>query len=224
MITAKLRKVGVFSPKGRLLDVGCGDGIFTRVLGEGFQEVYGIDVQEPFLANFREAVKSDVRFRVLNETASAMPFPDDFFDTVVTIETLEHIADLPNAAAEICRVLRGGGELLITVPNRWFPFENHGICIGAWQKNGRIPLVTYWPWLHRKVAMARVFTVRDLDRLFVTRGLTRCAVDYAWPTFEHGGNPFQRLLRPLSGLMRKMEDSPLRMFGSSVVVRYAKAR
>jgi len=118
--------------------------------------------------------------------------------------------------------LRRGGELLITVPNRWFPFENHGARIGRWRWDGRVPILTYLPWLHRRIALARVFTIRDLDSLFVTRGLERMAVDYAWPTFEHGGNPFQKFLRPLFGLMRKAEESPLRMFGSSVIVRYVK--
>ena len=41
----------------------------------------------------------------------------------------------------------------------------------------------------------------DLDSLFVRNGLTCAAVDYAWPTFEHQGNRFQRYLKPLFGLM-----------------------
>lgn len=223
VITAKLWRLGLPNAGGgRLLDVGCGDGLFTLVLGKHFREVHGIDVQEPFLARFREVVKNDARFTVSNVSAAAMPFSDSFFDTIVTIETLEHVEDLPKAATEIVRVLRPGGELFLTVPNRWFPFENHGVQIGAWRSGGRVPLVTYWPWLHRRIALARVFTVRALDRLFVPAGLTKTAVDYAWPTFEHDGNPFQKHLRPLFGLMRKLEDSPLRMFGSSVVVRYTK--
>jgi SAM-dependent methyltransferase len=155
-------------------------------------------------------------------SASEMQFPNDHFDTVVTIETLEHVPDLDRAADEICRVLRSGGELLITVPNRWFPFENHGARIGRWQWGGRVPLLPYWPWLHRRTALARVFRIRDLDSLFASRGLQRTTVDYAWPTFEHGGNPLQPLLKPLFRLMRKAEESPLRMFGSSVIVRYVK--
>ena len=222
VITRKLRGLGKFLAGGRLLDVGCGDGAFTRVLASGFREVYGIDVQEPYLARFRESIKGDGRFHVLKMSASEMELPDAFFNTIVTIETLEHVPELPAAATEICRLLQPGGELLITVPNRWFPFENHGIRIGSWQKDGRIPLLPYLPWLHRRWAVARVFTVRDLDSLFVTNGLSRVGVDYAWPTFEHGGNRFQGLLRPLFGLMRKMESSPLRMFGSSVITRYVK--
>ena len=206
-----------------MLDVGCGDGTLTRFLGKGFREVCGIDVQPHYLARFRDAVRGDDRYQVDQMSASAMQFPDAHFDTIISIETLEHVPELTAAAAEIVRVLRPGGELLITVPNRWFPFETHGIRIGSWQKEGRIPLLTYLPWLHRRWAIARVFTVRDLDSLFVSNGLTRTAVDYAWPTFEHGGNRLQKVLRPLFGFMRTLESSPVRMLGTSVITRYVKS-
>lgn len=221
VVTGKLRRLGQLSGE-RLLDVGCGDGTFTRVLGTKFREVYGIDVQDAYLEQFRTAVAGDKRFAIVNMSASEMRFPDRYFDSIITIETLEHVPDLARAAAEICRVLRPGGELLITVPNRWFPFENHGAKIADWHWNGRVPLLTYWPWLHRRTSVARVFRVRDLDSLFTKRGLQRTALDYAWPTFEHGGNRFQPLLKPFFGLMRKGEESRLRMFGSSVITRYVK--
>ena len=221
VVTGKLRRLGKFSGE-RLLDVGCGDGTFTMVLGCNFREVHGIDVQETYLAHFRAAAKDDPRFTVSDMSASAMTYADGYFDAIVTIETLEHVPDLTGAAREIARVLRPGGELLITVPNRWFPFENHGMKIGDRHVGSRVPLLPYLPWLHRRFALARVFKVSDLDSLFVPAGLTRTHADYLWPTFEHGGNRFQPMLRPLFGLMRAMEESPLRMFGSSVVVRYVK--
>ena len=155
-------------------------------------------------------------------SASAMTFPDAHFDTIVSIETLEHIPDLAGAAKEMHRVLRPGGELLITVPNRWFPFENHGMRIGSWERHGRIPLLTYLPFLHRRWSLARVFKASDLDALFVPHGMERTATAYAWPTFEHGGNRLQPLLKPLFGAMRALEESPLRMFGTSVIVRYIR--
>jgi SAM-dependent methyltransferase len=220
VVVGKLRRMGAFSGE-RLLDIGCGSGAFTRALGTAFSEVHGIDIQEHYLKQFREAVKDDPKFVVSHMSASDMSFPDDFFDTIVTIETLEHIPDLAGAARGMVRVLRPGGELLITVPNRWFPFENHGMQIGSWSC-GRVPLLTYFPWLHRRLAPARVFTVRDLDSLFAMEGLSRFSLDYLWPTFEHGGNPLQRALRPTFGLMRRLERSPLRMFGTSIVVKYLK--
>lgn len=217
----KLMRLGRFPRSGRMLDIGCGDGTFTVILGQQCNEVHAIDVQEQNLNRFRSHLKNEKKFVISNMSASALAYPDDYFDTIVTIETLEHVSDLPGSVSEICRVLKPGGELLITVPNRWFPSENHGMRIGK-RVYGRVPFLTYLPWLHSRLALARVFTVRDLDRLFVVRGLKRVAVDYLWPTFEHGGNPFQPYLRPLFGLMRTMENSFLRMFGTSIVVRYIK--
>src|ERR1051325_10959895 len=93
VFTRKLKKNGTL--KGvRLLDVGCGDGAFTVVLAEGFQEVCGIDVQESYLAHFREAVQGDNRYSIANMSASQMTFPAEHFDSIVTIETLEHVEDL----------------------------------------------------------------------------------------------------------------------------------
>src|SRR5271154_2812753 len=142
VVLGKLRRMGAFSGE-RMLDIGCGSGVFTQALGSAFREVHGIDLQDFYLNQFREAVKEDKRFVVSNMSAADMTFPDDFFDSIVTIETLEHIPDLPATSRGIVRVLRPGGELLITVPNRWFPFENHGMRIGPWSL-GRVPLLPYW--------------------------------------------------------------------------------
>lgn len=221
VITGNLLRLGKFAGE-RMLDVGCGEGGFTTVLGQRFREVHGIDVQDAFLETFRAAVAGDPKYTVTHMSASAMTYPDAHFDTVVTIETLEHVPDLAGAAREIARVLRPGAELVITVPNRWFPFENHGIQIGSWERHGRIPLLPYLPWLHRRISIARVFKASDLDALFLPHGLHRAGLGYAWPTFEHPGNFLQPVLKPLFGVMRAMERSPLRMFGSSVIVRYVK--
>ena len=58
-----------------------------------------------------------------------MDFPNEYFDAILTIEAIEHIPNLISAISEFYRVLKKGGELIITCPNRLFPFENHGIMI-----------------------------------------------------------------------------------------------
>ena len=221
VMTKKIAALGAMKGR-RLLDVGCGDGSFTIALSAGFEEVHGIDVQDDWLEKFRARVRGEGRFHVHRMSASAMEFGDNYFDTLISIETIEHIPDLLKAADEFHRVLRPGGQLVMTCPNRLFPFENHGIRIGHWVYAKRVPLLTYLPLLHDRWSLARVFTVRTLDRIFQSRGFVRQAVDYVWPTFEHGGNPFQPVLRPLFGLMRVLENSPVRMFGTSIVIRYDK--
>lgn len=208
----------------RLLDVGCGDGTFTMQLGEKFEEVYGIDVQAHYLEKFRASVSQKQSYRILNMSASQMDFPDEFFDKVVTLETLEHVADLPGTIAEIVRVTKQGGEIIVSAPNRLFPFENHGADFGPISLN-RAPLLTYLPSLHTKYARARVFLARDLDSLFIPLGAQRAGIDYLWPTFEHGGNRAQSLLRLLFPVMRAFEEAPMavRMFGTSILLKYRKS-
>lgn len=208
----------------RLLDVGCGDGTFTLRLGDNFSEVYGIDVQDQYLEKFSKAVLDRKNYSIVRMSASKMDFPDEFFDKVVTLETLEHVDNLPATAAEIIRVTKYGGEIVISVPNRLFPFENHGADFGRISLN-RAPLLTYLPSLHRKYARARVFLVRDLDNLFIPLGVQRTGIDYLWPTFEHGGNRLQRMLKSLFPVMRAFEQAPMsaRMFGTSILLKYRKS-
>jgi SAM-dependent methyltransferase len=204
-----------------MLDVGCGTGTFTIPLGDKFDEIYGIDVQEANIRAFQSKLEPHSKYKPLVQSATRMGFPDSNFDSIITIETFEHI-DEPQVAADECwRVLKPGGELLVTVPNRWFPCENHGGVIWG-HRFGRLPLVTYFPPIHRVVADARVFTVASLDRLFGKSGFTRADVGWLWPTFEHGGNPLQRYLRRFFPLMRKLERSSIAFFGTSIVARYLK--
>jgi SAM-dependent methyltransferase len=216
------------NPKGagrRLLDIGCGTGYFTIPLGRHYEEIHGVDVGAESIAEFKSNAPSKYTAHLLD--AAKLPFPSGYFDAIVTIETLEHVIDLPGVAKDAARVLRQGGELIITVPNRWYPIEGHGGTVFG-RHFPRIPLVPWFPFIHSRVADARVFTVKTLDRLFVPLGFRRCAVSYIWPTFEHGGGGskiherIQRIARHMYPLMRIMETGPFQFFGSSVIVRYEK--
>ena len=207
---------------GKVLDIGCGDGSLTLEICRNFQEVWAIDVNDKYIESCREKVTGNAKYHIYNMSAERIEFPDNYFDAVITIESIEHIPQLEAAATEIWRVLKGGGELLLTCPNALFPSENHGIRLFGRTIEGRIPLVTYLPFLHRRIALARVFRVRELDALFGERGFRRVYLDYLMPTFEHGGNPFQKILRPLFPLMLFLEETPLKMFGTSIVAKYIK--
>ncbi len=204
----------------RLLDVGCGNGLFTARVGEGFQEAHGIDIQPSNVDAFHaRCLPGKYSARVMS--CADLDFPSGFFDMVMSIETLEHVEDLERTAREIGRVCSRGGRLVVTVPNRWFPFETHGGAILG-RRFGRLPLITYIPWLHARLAEARVFTVGALDRLFIPLGFKREGLSYLWPTFEHGGNSLQRYFRWSLPLMRMMERGPFRFIGTSIVVCYQR--
>jgi ubiquinone/menaquinone biosynthesis C-methylase UbiE len=98
----------------RLLDAGCGSGWFSRAAVERGAVVTSLDLGVPLLLETRKkaAVKAVVG------DALRMPFPDASFDVVVSSEMIEHTPDPAQAVAEMARVLRSGGTLVVTCPNK----------------------------------------------------------------------------------------------------------
>jgi 2-polyprenyl-6-hydroxyphenyl methylase / 3-demethylubiquinone-9 3-methyltransferase len=91
-----------------LVDLGCGGGLLAPlVAGKGYRHV-GVDLTASALRQAREhgvaAVRADV---------TRVPLADGCADVVVAGEILEHVADLPAAVGEACRLLRPGGRLVI---------------------------------------------------------------------------------------------------------------
>ncbi|MGE5540495.1 MAG: methyltransferase domain-containing protein [Gemmatimonas sp.] len=99
------------------LDIGCGEGKFTRSLAALFRQVSGIDVKERAIAKAKAAAAEagvTVDFRVAS--AEALPFPDASFDTVAFSNSLHHIGDPVRAIGEALRVLKPDGVLYVMEP------------------------------------------------------------------------------------------------------------
>lgn len=92
------------------LDVGCGEGRFCRMLRQRGIDVIGID---PTAALLEEARRRDPRGDYRHGRAETLEFEDGRFDLVVSYLTLIDIQDFRAAIAEMARVLRPGGSLLI---------------------------------------------------------------------------------------------------------------
>jgi SAM-dependent methyltransferase len=99
----------------RALDLGCGDGAFTGILGAAASSVVGADVAEAALRRARSQ-HPDVAFELV-PVDGALPFADNRFDLVWSSEVIEHVADTARWLSEIRRVLAPGGRLLLTTPN-----------------------------------------------------------------------------------------------------------
>lgn len=103
---------------GSLLDVACGGGLLAPLVPSGYRHI-GVDLLASALL---QAAEHGVQPLVAN--AAALPFADAVFDVVVAGEILEHLDDPDTAVAEICRVTRPGGWIVIDTiaDTRWAGF------------------------------------------------------------------------------------------------------
>ncbi|HEX4467573.1 MAG TPA: methyltransferase domain-containing protein [Solirubrobacteraceae bacterium] len=99
----------------RVLDVGCGEGVFTALLATMGADVLGADVAEEPLRRARVA-HPQLRFELM-PVDGAWPFEDACFDAVWAGEVIEHLADTAAWLSELRRVLRSGGLLLLSTPD-----------------------------------------------------------------------------------------------------------
>jgi SAM-dependent methyltransferase len=113
----------------RVLDVGCGSGRHAFEALRRGADVIAADLDSAALAGVGDmaaamAAAGEVAggggLRTVVADARTLPFEDEAFDVVIAAEVLEHIREDRAAIAELCRVLRPGGVLAVTVP-RWWP-------------------------------------------------------------------------------------------------------
>ena len=116
--------------EGRILDIGCADGIVEVLAAKKGFEVVGVDIIDECLEKARESIKNeslDIKTKIsfVKAWAEKLPFFTFSFDTVILAETLEHVADPFKALEEGHRVLANGGQILISVPNGNCRFPSH---------------------------------------------------------------------------------------------------
>lgn len=110
-----LLEIQKYLPKRKLkiLDVGCGSGFFTILLGKQGHEVLGTDLTPDMITKSRELAKeeeTDCRFEIMD--AENLDFPDETFDVVISRNLTWTLPDAGHAYEEWCRVLKKGGILL----------------------------------------------------------------------------------------------------------------
>ncbi len=124
---ALTRLWGDEGPKGkRILEIGCGLGLFALFLAIQEAEVHVVDISSSRLDFLRKKAFElglDERIHVHCAPAENLPFADEFFDAVYTKSVLIH-TDLPHAAAEAARVLKPGGRGVFVEPLDANPLVN----------------------------------------------------------------------------------------------------
>ena len=204
---------------GRVLDVGCGIGVYMRAFRQLTPHVFGIEIEGE---RARQAITYGA---VAQSPGEALPFASGTFDLVLSHEVIEHVADDRASAAEMVRVLRSpapgsgqvGGRLVLFCPNRLYPFETHGHYWHGRYHFGNTPLINYLPdrLRDRLAPHVRAYTTRGLRALFDGLPVRIVVHTQIYPGYDNLLARRPTLARWLRRGTYAMEQTPFRIFGLS---------
>jgi len=107
-----------FKPGQVFLDVGCGQGLYTARISKTYGcRGVGLDASAKSIAYANRHFKNK-KLKFIKGEATNLPFPDNYFDQVLSFDMLEHINKQKKGLEEMVRVLKKGGKLLIYTLNR----------------------------------------------------------------------------------------------------------
>jgi len=121
-ITAKTIRRMNLRPGERVLDLGCGSGWATRLLArlvgegpDGFGQVVGLDVSDEMIRQARAASKDFDNVLYVWGSAQHIPWEENFFDKVLSVESFYYYADQDRALMELFRVMAPRAKLFILI-------------------------------------------------------------------------------------------------------------
>lgn len=97
--------------RGKVLDLGCGEGSYSKLLKDLGFEVVACDLDEGMFK-----YKDEIEFKKCDITEK-LDFSDSFFDYILFLEVIEHLRNPYSVMKEISRILKSNGLLFISVPN-----------------------------------------------------------------------------------------------------------
>jgi SAM-dependent methyltransferase len=197
---------------GRLLENGCGVGMYVQHLAPHVGSIIGLEYDHP-----RASEAHQNSPQIVNSASEQLPFPTNSYDVILSHEVLEHVRDDRRAVEEMLRVLKPGGVIVLFTPNLGYPFETHGVYWRGRYHFGNIPLVHYLPtpWRRKLTPHVRAYSQADIAGLF--KGLPVKIIDRriifgAYDNIIYH-TPF--LGKFLRGILQWMEKTPLQVFGLS---------
>lgn len=193
-----------------VLEVGCGTGLILKESAGVARCAVGVDLSEGMLR------KAEARgLRVVQGDATAIPFASESFDVICSYKVLPHVRDLRASLAEMSRMLRPGGHLLLEFYNR----RSLRTLVKRLKPATRVA---------EDVTDEQVFTRYDTLESFASafppdlRVVTTRGIRVVTPAAQVHNLP---VLRNLFGFLeRSLADSPLRAFAGFVTVVARKAR
>jgi ubiquinone/menaquinone biosynthesis C-methylase UbiE len=103
-----------YARDARVLEVGCGTGLILERVGQHARQAWGVDLSRGMLRHAHARGHP-----VLHASVTALPFADESVDVVCSFKVLAHVPDIERALAEIARVTRPGGHMILEFYNPW---------------------------------------------------------------------------------------------------------
>lgn len=191
---------------------GCGVGEYFARIHEKARFTIGLDIE------FERAIQAKAKTKnVLCAAGENLPFREHTFQVVISHEVIEHVQDDRLAVAEILRTLKAGGRLLLFCPNRWYPFETHGIYWKGKYCFGNIPFVNYLPTILRNKLVPHVRAYRKKDLQNLIKNLDVKIVDHRiiFGAYDNLIARWPLMGKILRTAMHLLEKTPLCVFGLS---------
>jgi ubiquinone/menaquinone biosynthesis C-methylase UbiE len=208
-----------------VLDVGCGSGIATQLLAEAGAHVTAIDLTAWAVETTRRRLAAfGLDGEVLQEDAEQLPFDDASFDLVFAWGVIHHSSDMDRALAELVRVTRPGGQVVLMVYNR------RSLFFAVYRAFQRFLPLARRLGLHFEGArggeteglIARHFTVDELRDKLERAGLTRVWIQPYGQDAELLPLPRRVRLPITERIPRSVKDPILRRVGHQLGVRATK--
>ena len=211
---------------GDVLDVGCGPGVMAAAVEERGCRFWGVDPSIQMIEAARAAASSVPGTHFAVGAAEQLALSDARFDAVICMGVIERLADDGLALAEMTRVLKPGGTLIVTMPNRFSPALQ-------WRDQVFYRVVALLRPVHRWLTGAGeeepVRAYRSYDRRRFAAAIDRhgCeVVDVVYCVYGVLPAPLDSLLPRLATRWMKLAEilhrSPLAPLGGAIVVKAKK--
>lgn len=181
--------IDTFQPAGKTLEVGCGDGALLRLLAERGLDATGVDASK---TGIDRCHLYGLSAQCLDVSSDGLPFPDESFDTIISLETFEHLMNPYFVVTEIHRVLRPDARLICSIPNPLtghpyiYPglFGYHFFRQFLTQAGFAIERVRPWEYAPRETILPSWMRVPGLRSRFVAGGI-RKIIEKTWFGFPY---------------------------------------
>lgn len=172
-----LKKFDISSSQ-KIVEIGCGGGIFSEYIASHGYNILGVDISEKSINVAQEHARmNNVQIDYQVASVYELPFENESFDVVMSSDFLEHLEDLVKAISEMSRILKKGGLFIFDTISR------NESCVKTFMKleaEGIIPAGTHEPLLFVQP--------EELESL-----ANNCGIDFA----KDANNPYGFLLQSI---------------------------